>query len=105
MNTTIIVLAVISGLITLVTFASVIRNIYLDITNRRAAKARYEKDPNLSIESFEEFYVPSVTVGDVIIASVLWFTPGVNLVTTAWVLIVLGVEQLKRVWNNPVIDW
>lgn len=102
------VLGATSILISLVTIVLMGKNIYGDYVSRKAARARYEKDPNLHEDILSEdfnFYTPSVTVGDLFTGLVLWVMPGINLVTMAYLILAIIFDNLKRVWNNPVIDW
>lgn len=75
-----------------------------DVEARKDAKARYEKDPELELLA-EDFYVPTVTVGTVLMFTFLWIMPGINLVSGVSSLVFWAYTSIKKVWHNPVIDW
>lgn len=104
MNTLLIAVAIFSIALSLFSKYYLLGSIFRDYKARKAAKARYEKDPNLDLLP-EEFYVPTVTVGEVLVVTFLWIIPGVNLITFACSMSYLGYKEAKRVWNSPVIDW
>lgn len=78
--------------------------VYQEYKAREAARARYEKDPEVDLLA-DEFYVPNLTVGNLVMFTVLWISPGINLVTVTVSLIYLVYGEVKKVWNNPVIGW
>lgn len=78
--------------------------IYKEYKARELARARYEKNPELDILA-EDFYVPELTIGNVVVFHILWITPGINLISFTAAIIYLVYGEVKKVWNNPVIGW
>lgn len=104
MNNLLISLAIFSIVLSLFSKYHLLGAIYKDYKARKSAKARYEKNPDLDLLP-EEFYVPMVTVGEVIVVVFLWVLPGVNLITFTCSMVYLAYNRAKQVWNSPVIDW
>lgn len=104
MKELVIILAVISGAVSIISLKYLADILISELNARKTAKLRYEKEPELGV-FVSDFYVPTITIGSFITFVLLWVVPGLNLITAVGYLIYICVQGIKRVWNNPLIDW
>lgn len=79
-----------------------------EVLARDTARKRYEADPELYTDEsriFNDFYVPTITIGHSITFVILWVIPIINLVSLSVWLVQQAYERVKRVWNNPLVPW
>lgn len=98
------IVIIVSLILSCISIVAIGKLVLEDYNSRKRARQRYEQDPTVE-PLVEEFYVPNVSIGNIINWTVFWVLPGVNLFTLGVSVCYAGYLQLKKVWNEPLINW